>query len=271
MDYQMVCLDMDGTTLDHDVRVSKENIDAMKKAADQGVHVVPATGRCYGIIPKDVRDIEGIRYAITSNGAAVYDIKQGRNLTENPLTDDEMEAVKESMEGLDMFVELYVDNQSHAKKESLVRIGEYVEERYIPTFLQMVVPVDEDRFDQLLDSGRMEKLNIFFKSPEDRAEMARRLEERGVSFLVAAEGGVEIFHKGNSKGKALRELCEILNLPLERVVAVGDSGNDVEMVKEAGLGVAVENAIDAVKEAASHVTVSNNESAAAKVIKEFIL
>ena len=82
---------------------------------------------------------------------------------------------------------------------------------------------------------------------------------------------LEFLNKNANKGTALEALCNTINIPLSKSIAVGDEENDQHMIKMAGLGVAMGNARDSIKEIANYVTCSNNEHGVAKVIDKFIL
>ena len=83
MAIKLVALDLDGTTINNDRVISERNREAMARAAAQGVNIVVATGRPLGALPKDVFEIEAIRYALTSNGASITDIRENTTFYEN--------------------------------------------------------------------------------------------------------------------------------------------------------------------------------------------
>ena len=82
---------------------------------------------------------------------------------------------------------------------------------------------------------------------------------------------INIINTSASKGNAINGLCKFLKIDINDVIAIGDGINDISMIKFAGLGIAMENAIDEVKNAASYVTDSNKNDGVAKAIKKFIL
>ena len=88
------------------------------------------------------------------------------------------------------------------------------------------------------------------------------------SFVQSSPWYYELLPKGSNKGSGLKKLAEVIGVPLTRVIACGDNENDLEMIKIAGCGVAVQNAVDAVKDAADYITVSNNSDAIAAVIAD---
>ena len=81
MDIKLIAFDLDGTFLTHKKEIPKENLEAITKAAEKGAIIVPASGRFYSGMPKELRELPFIRYAITINGAEVWDLKENKLLT----------------------------------------------------------------------------------------------------------------------------------------------------------------------------------------------
>ena len=90
-----------------------------------------------------------------------------------------------------------------------------------------------------------------------------------VQFQYSSDNFIDFVSKNGGKGEALRKVAALLNVPMEKTIAMGDHQNDVSMLKAAGLGIAVANAREEVKKAADYVTVSNDEDAVAEIINKF--
>ncbi len=123
---------------------------------------------------------------------------------------------------------------------------------------------------------RPEKVMLIDFNSHDRLELYRKWVESWGSDLLDCKYScpeyLEIMNKGRSKGTALLETADLLGLPISCTYAVGDAENDISMIKAAGTGIAVSNAIGAVKEAADHVTArDNNHDAIAELIERFML
>ncbi len=95
MAIKLIALDLDGTTINNDRVISRRNREAMTRAAEQGVNIVVATGRPKAALPKDVYEIEAIRYALTSNGASITDIREGKGFYENCMSPETVHAAVE--------------------------------------------------------------------------------------------------------------------------------------------------------------------------------
>ena len=106
---KLIALDLDGTTLNKEGVISEENRTALEQAAERGVNVVIATGRPYSALPKDVFDIDSIRYVLTSNGARITDLKTGKNIYENCMARVTAEKSVELLRQHDYVIECFVD------------------------------------------------------------------------------------------------------------------------------------------------------------------
>ena len=107
---------------------------------------------------------------------------------------------------------------------------------------------------------------------EDRDAARKEIEDvPGIEITGALPMNLEINAAGVNKGKAMIELGKLLGIPREEIMAFGDGNNDLKMLKEVGTGVAMENAIPSVKEAAEYVTLSNDEEGVAKFIEKYVL
>ena len=118
----------------------------------------------------------------------------------------------------------------------------------------------------------VDKIQALFTSVEDRDAARKEIEDvPGIEITGALPMNLEINAAGVNKGKAMIELGKLLGIPREEIMAFGDGNNDLKMLKEVGTGVAMENAIPSVKEAADYVTLSNDEEGVAKFIEKYVL
>jgi len=124
-----------------------------------------------------------------------------------------------------------------------------------------------------LPEGHHTKL-IIIDEPEELDRLAPEVRElAGPDMHVTKSKAtfLEVFHKEGTKGDALRFLAAHYGIPMEQTVAIGDAWNDLEMIQAAGLGVAMANAVPALKKVADYVTLSNNEDGVRHVLEKFVL
>ena len=163
---RMIGMDLDGTLLKTNKELTAYTKDVLKRAAEQGIIVMPATGRPFSGIPKELIRLQEIRYAVTANGARVIDMKKNKVIVEELLAYDIAEATLTVFERYDTFREIYYHGIGYASKEALARIDKYLN---IPAMADYItstrVPVDDvrakfeemnqpvDKIQALIDAG----------------------------------------------------------------------------------------------------------------------
>ncbi len=253
---RMIGLDLDGTLLDSNKVFTEYSRDVISRALERGVIVLPATGRPASGVPKEVMEFPGIRYALTSNGARVLDMQEGKVLYERLIPYEDGAGLLEILKKYDALLEIYYEGIGYANRRDLEMV-----ERYMPS-APMVDYIRNTRR-PVEDVASMEDKRAAF------AEVGEKLPD--ITICGALYNNLEANAKEARKGLALVKLGELLGISREEIMACGDGSNDIEMVREAGLGVAMANAIAEVKEAADCVTLSNDEDGAAKAIEEYVL
>lgn len=239
MDIRLIGLDLDGTVFDSQKRISPRTRSAIAAACARGVAVLPATGRPRAGLPDAFVQIPGVRYAITSNGGAVYDLAGGRCMAVDPLPkEDALWALVRGRE-LGGLIDVYVEGRAYtgaATFEALVAL----------TMLFTNEALRDTAFRVYQDSGRFEVTS-------------------------SIPNNLELNGKGVDKGKALLTLAGLLGLDRSQVMACGDSINDLAMLRAAGLGVAMGNAAPEIAAAADVRTACNDEDGVAKAIEWYVL
>ena len=274
MSIKLIALDIDGTTLMSDGSLSQRNREALVRATDSGIHVVIATGRCYDALPSQLTDLKGIRYALTSNGAQTRDLHTGETLSGNYLTDL---AVFESAELLrahsGFMVEIFTDGKAYMDRthydgvcsgEIAWRSRNYVRDTR--------TPVDDVLDFMLQHQHTIENINIFFEHLSDKDRLKPHLDLlNNVTITSSFDNNWEIGGATTNKGAALASLAEMLYITKEEILACGDSPNDEEMLKVAGIPVAVGNAKESVRQLAAYVVSENDMDGVAEAIEKFAL
>ena len=274
MDIKLLALDMDGTTLKSDHRtLSGRNRAAIEAAIQKGVDVVIATGRTRVRIPEQMLAIGGLRYALTSNGAAVTDLTEDRVIYSNPLPKPVIQKLIDTFSDLRLYIEAYCRGYSYVDRSLAPLMAGFdispdrkamltASERPIDGFNAFILREDVD----------VEKFNFPFIPREQLDEVWHRLRRiPEIMPTTSIKQNAEINYITSSKADGLLHLCEHLGLTAENVMAIGDAGNDLAMLRFAGIGDAMENAPDDVKAAANQVTGSNDLDGVAQAIEKFLL
>ncbi|MBR5129263.1 MAG: HAD family phosphatase [Firmicutes bacterium] len=274
MEIKLIALDLDGTTLRSKSVLSKETKEALEAAIRKGVHVVIATGRTFSALPDCIFEIEGLRYAITSNGAHTTDLSTNQTIYSNCADGNAIEKVRELLMANRQYpVEVFTEGRAYIDQYVYDDVKEngstYMDAEYIMDTRNPVPSVYEFMLD---NKDQIENINIHFEHLEDKRKFndILRLYE-GITVTSSVPHNIEIGGETTSKATAIFSLCHMLGIEDKDVMAVGDSPNDMAMIKAAGLGVAVGNAVEEVKAIADFITLSNSEDGVAHAVKKFVL
>lgn len=271
MAVKVILLDLDGTLLNSDKTISPANYAALERAAAMGVHIVPATGRFYRGMPEVVRNLPFVRYVVTVNGAEIYDTKEKKVLHKEELEPKEAVAIYEYLSGLPALCDAYVEGWGYMDRSDYARIDEFTTEPYVVRMLkQLRTQVDDMK--AFLRQHSAQKLMAFFKDMNRRAVELERIKSRFSNTAVSSSisNNIEVNAKNANKGGALVNLCAVLGIDVKDSMAFGDGSNDLSMIQNAGIGVAMGNAYPGLKEAADYVTLTCDEDGVAHAIEKFL-
>lgn len=271
-DIKIVGLDLDGTTLNTKGEFSQRTKDVFRKAMDKGVHIVIATGRTLNSLPKEIYNIEGLEYAITSNGARVFRLEDHQLVYENAIEEDAVEALVEIFRENDLNVEGFADGRAYISQREFDDIKEFRSKRDRNYVLKTRTPV-EDIYSFLLEHKyHIENLSINYPDDNRKREVEEILSKvDGITVTSSFPLNNEIGGATTSKADGLNFLLAQLGLGFENLMVCGDSPNDLAMIKEAEIGVAMGNAEESVKAQADFITLTNGEDGVAYAIEKFVL
>lgn len=272
---KLVAFDLDGTLLTDEKEITKRTLDAMYAAADKGILMVPTTGRLFRGMPQVIQDLPFVRYAITINGAAVYDVERDKTVYQAELTHADMRKIFHTIASADAICTVYQQGNGWIDTTDYTELRRMFYAR-TPKIAENMKrtnrPIDHMR-DAVFEMGdTVQKIQLYFGDMDERARMfeivKRELPEYAITSSIP--NNMEINAAGANKGQALEALCEYLGLAREESMAFGDGNNDISMILKAGIGVAMANAVPQVLEAADRVTTSNNEDGVAAVLEELL-
>lgn len=272
MDIRMICMDLDGTALQSDRKTfSPRLIAALDAAHARGIAIAPVTGRQYGLLPPAVTGHpQWEDLVVPCNGGQVRKLATGEVLYRLDIPEAALHQILELAEEYDLPVEFSLDSRLHLTRHSL---DLQQSDPSLSFHLDTILPMCGQVVDSLepICARTVEKVNLLCIPDPHREEIEKRLAAMEVSAVYASRTGMEITHPDANKGNGLRQLCRLLDIPMESVMALGDSGNDETMLRQAGLGIAMGNAPDFIKLAADAVTETNEHDGAAIAIERYAL
>lgn len=272
-DIKMIALDLDDTTLTTEKVLTPRTKNVIEECLRRGIVVLPATGRAKKAIPDYLKTIEGLRFVLTSNGAAVIDLQTGETIYENPIPWERALEIYDILDDFDTYYDAYADGCGWVEGKRLEMIDTYEMSPHIQKLVHdSRVQVDDLREKLRTDSLDVEKINVFLASEEKRQTAFAVLKDiPDLSVACSVKYNIEINNSTCNKGDALMALGRILGIEPCQIMACGDGLNDLEMIRQAGLGVAMENAYEEVKQVADFITLKNDEEGVAYAIEKFVL
>lgn len=267
MGYKLIAMDLDGT-LNNDQKVITEKTKAALMAAQkEGIRLALASARPSPGLFKErdilrLQDYKGI--LMSYNGGRIVDAETGKVLFETSMDLEETRQVLRKLESLpvtpilDDGVQFYVADKNGYKVDYECKNNNMVcsEVGNLAEFLNFA-PI------KILMSVQPKEL------PQVQKEIAAFLPE-SLTVVQTAAFYLEVIPKVINKGQGIRDICKVLGLSTEEVISFGDAANDIPMLREAGMGVAMGNAAEPVKAAANMVTLSNNEDGIAAALEKLL-
>ena len=294
---RLVALDLDGTLLSHHSEVTPRTRQAIADAVRRGVIVLPATGRPLSNLPPVVVQLDGIRYALTSNGAAVWDLgadpmsavySRYANAAEHHTTEPtplvaRIMPVDLAREAFALYMEysgamsVFCDGRTYRDPVAM----ECFARRNARKGSTEARQPNDGRFTVVRDLGEwmsrhaheVEKFCMFFDTPEEaRAALPRFRALPGAEVVQGSADNIEVTAKGVDKGSALLALADHLGIPHEATLAVGDSENDRAMLQAAGVAAVMANGMPEIKALADLVTTADcDHDGVAEVFERLML
>ena len=299
---RLITTDLDETLLRKDKSFSEYSRNVLERLMEKGYLVVPASGRDLKRMGENILTMPGIRYAVTLNGAQVYEldgravpaaengqqpeIRPVRRVGEFPLSEEEAILSLDWMRPYCNILEMDTD-RGLLREVTVVRPGchealtgeplnEEVAERFIRKryfFINFDVPKYRSLSDFIKEEHPVVWKVSGFYADRQRFEaiLKKDFPDRNVNFCASDDLLTETSSTRASKGNGLRKLMQVLGIPKEAVLVFGDNGNDIDMFHAAGTSVAVGNALPEVQAEADFVCGTNDEDGVAKFLEEQML
>lgn len=264
--YRVIALDLDGTLTNNEKEVTPRTLEALFKAQDEGATIVIASGRpSFGI--KSVSDSLQMStrggYILSYNGGKIIDTLTHQSIFKKKLSEDVIPVIYH-----------YAKEKGYALlgyKEGKI-VTESPDDEYVWEE-RRVNKMEIDGVDNLLEALVANPCKLLMTGPEEEMAKAevdlKALLGEKMDIFRSAPFDLELVPKGIDKAETLNKLLEILGLTTDDLIAFGDGYNDLSMIKLAGMGVAMENAVPELKEAADYITLTNEEDGVAAALEHF--
>lgn len=253
---KIVFTDLDSTLTKEPGIIDIKNKIIFKKLKDIGIPVVINTGRALPYIIPICQQFETSNYVISSNGAEIYNIAAKKIIYRSAISKENINKLDEYVDKYKLYFTANGIGRRYTNKED--KVG-YIKKQKLEDIEEEIAQVVIQSYS--IDDMKYLRRDIETETTLKIANKSKQIEENQLLYY-------DIVNSDVSKGKALEILCEHLNIDKTKSMAIGDSGNDFEMLKTAGYKVAVANATDDLKEIADIITLSSADNGVEIVLNE---
>ena len=265
LNIELIALDIDGTLVDSNKRITENTKKAIFKFIDMGGKLAIASGRSVTGLKQYVDELKLEKlggYLISFNGSVIVDLKTGKTVSETLIYPEFFPEILECAERNNISIATYKDDMAITQKSK----DKYFFEETSLNNLKVVYV--ENLLEEL--TYPVPKFLLTDETRDlEQAELNMRKQLKCVNVFRSEPYYLELVPKGLDKGKALTKLCEYIKIDVSKTLACGDGYNDIPLIKSAGIGVAMGNAQQPVKAAADFITLSNDEDGVAYAMEKF--
>ena len=268
----LIVSDLDGTLLNDNKKVSDYSLSILKKVHDLGVKIVPCSGRPFVGMPEELMKIGVVDYVITCNGASIIDVNSKQRIYADNIPVEKTNAIFKFIKNYNTFYDCYVDDWGYVNEFYYDNVSSYCKHKQVCDLIRRTRTKVVD-LQQYAKENKFEaqKIQLFFTDQIRRKQSILELKEKFKDYNIESsiENNIEI--NVASKGKALSYLVEYLKINKKKVIVFGDNGNDITLFLNDFIKVAVDNAVDDIKNKADYLTLDNNKDGVADFLyKTFI-
>ena len=269
-----ILLDFDGTSLQKDqVFISMANKRALWKALDKGIEIIPCTGRSADMLPPQIEDERRIRYLVTSNGGRVVDRLTGTVIYQSTFTPEETADFCRMYEGGKMYSEIAAEGKLYIESAVRADPGLFSIPPHHVWWMETSRPIPLAKPSEYFLEHRIgaEKFNLYGVPKDMQEGLIKGIAAAGCADMSAGAGkDIQFFPKRQKRVNAMNALFEYLGYGFESVMSLGDSALDADMISSAGIGVAMGNAPQEIRDQADYVSAPYDQDGVAEAIYKFI-
>lgn len=280
---KLVASDLDGTLIGRDNKIYKNNLKAINDINNKNIDFVICTGKTYPII-KGMCSKFNASYGIFGNGNQIINLKTGEEIYKKLLTNEEVFSCIDIAKKNNLHIHIYTNKELITEELKYMDLRNYKlqQDRFYDGSLQITIVTDLEEY---LKANKSEICKLILSAEKDLSKVKNDiLNVQNVDIITIKKYGeykdniinkeyeyLDISPKGISKDNALNFLENYLKINNNEVMAVGDNLNDLDMIKNSGIGVAVSNAYSELKEVAKYTTKNSVEKGGfAEAVYKFI-
>lgn len=273
--YKLVVSDIDFTLVETGKDISQKNVETIKKLQENGIKFTLASGR-HSNLMKKLYDILNIDiFAISSNGSVINNPMTGEFIKKDIIKNDIVFKAIEVAEELDAQIIIYTNEFAISKLNQRIRFLDKLNTRLEPVYnIPYKCIDDEDNLKNYVDNNIVKILILERDDLEKFHKVYNTLKKlqsiEDMEFSSNGNGLIVISAFGSNKGEAIKYLANYYGIDLKDIIAFGDEENDINMLKEVGLGIAMGNATDELKAVADYVTDEVYEDGFSSAIEKFV-
>ncbi len=268
--YRLVVSDIDATLIDSQFRIPEYNLEMIRRVREAGIDFMLCTGRIFGAARPYAKFLGLTTPLITSNGAVTMEWENHKVLYRMPMPAELCADIFRELERLGLYYHFYSTETFYAKKlpkesGTIQATNEKLppEERIV--MLEVADPAEAAAKDPAY------KISVRCYNKDDEEKFLGAFSGRtDIALTSSFEGNYEISAPGVDKSAAIARYAEEHGIRPEEIISFGDNRNDVGMIRYAGVGVAVANAVEELKAAADYITDTNDHCGVGKALAKFV-
>ena len=267
--YKLIAVDMDGTLLKSDKTIHEDSVRDIQAATDSGIQVVYCSGRAVAELQPYFEVLPMVRYAICYSGAIVYDCVEKKCIYRTEIDKKYTEKIAQVAKKYNAMAHFLTEQDSIVSSADITHMEDFGMGVYQPLYLQIAKQVADMQEEAKLHIS-IPKINIYFRTGEDRMSAYEELKEFPLTFAFAEETSLEMNAQNVSKATGLVKLADFLGIPTEQTVGIGDADNDRAVLGKVDFPIAMGNAKDDIKAICKFVTEDNDHNGVGVAIRHIM-
>ena len=265
----LIALDMDGTLLMSDKTIHPDTPGDIAYAAAQGIHMVYCSGRDIVELAPYTEALPQIRYGICTSGSIVYDFYEKKSVFRRGIPQETVLEIIRLVGEKNGMIHFLGDGRSIVNSEQMEHMEDFHMGVYKEFYHRVATPV-ASMAEEALRHESIAKVNIYFRSEEDRDRAYGQVRHLPLMFARAEETSLEMTAPGVSKALGLEKLAAHLGIPMEETAGIGDADNDRAVLQAAGFAVAMGNAEKEIRELCDMITDDNDHNGAGRAVRKMV-